>query len=111
MKYICDAPDRKTWFRIETEVEAGRESALMEHAVPQHFRQAREEAIRSFRPASEVYIESQIGLERHIQRAMPLFLTLREADGTPLVTARLPPEGKDEPAFRYVIVGPKNADP
>ena len=111
MKYICDAPERKTWFRIESELEADQESALMDHAVAKHFRQAREAAIHSFRPASEVYIEGRIGLERHIQRAMPLFLTLRDHDGTALVTARLPPEGRDEDGFCYVIVGPSNSDP
>ena len=111
MKYICDAPERKPWFRIETEVEAEHESALMNHAVAKHFRQAREAAVRSFKPASGVYIESSIGLERHIQRTMPLFLTLRDYDGSPLVTAKLPPEGQDDPEFRYVIVGPSNSDP
>lgn len=111
MKYICDAPERKTWFRIETELEAERESALMNHAVAKHFRQAREAAIHSFRPVSEVYIESSIGLERHIQRTMPLFLTLRDHEGAPLATAKLPPEGRDDPEFRYVIVGPSNSDP
>jgi hypothetical protein len=83
----------------------------MNHAVAKHFRQAREAAIASFQPASEIYIERSIGLERHIQRAMPLFLTLRDAAGEALVTAKLPPEGRDDTGFRFVIVGPANADP
>jgi len=42
---------------------------------------------------------------------MPLFLTLRENDGTPLATAMLPPQGKACDDFRMIIVGPSNADP
>ena len=111
MKYVCDAPDRKTWFRLETEVEAERESALMDHAVAKHFRREREAAVRSFKPASETYIEQGIGLAAHVQRAMPLFLTLRDADGAPLVTAMLPPGGRDDVYFRFIIVAKGNADP
>ena len=111
MKYVCDAPERKTWFRLETEAEAEQESALMDHAVAKHFRRAREEAAASFTPSSSVYIEQNIGLEAHIQRAMPLFLTLRDGDGEGLATAMLPPEGRDDPAFRIIIVGRGNADP
>ena len=111
MKYICDAPDRKTWFRIETEAEAEHESALMDQAVAKHFRRAREAAVQSYRPGSELYIEQNIGLERHVQTVMPLFLTLREGDGTALVTAMLPPGGRHDAAFRTIIVGPRNADP
>src|SRR5579859_6668311 len=33
MQYVCDAPDGKTWFRIETESEAQGESDAMNHAV------------------------------------------------------------------------------
>ena len=33
MKYVCDAPDGKTWFRIEAEGEAVAESETMRHAV------------------------------------------------------------------------------
>ena len=40
MKYVCDAPGKQSWFRIETEGEAERESALMNHAVEKHFRGA-----------------------------------------------------------------------
>ena len=42
---------------------------------------------------------------------MPLFLTLREHDGTPLATAMLPPGGKAFDDFRMIIVGPSNDDP
>jgi hypothetical protein len=50
MKYVCDAPDRKSWFRIESEAEAERESMLMDHAVAKYFRRERESAIRSYSP-------------------------------------------------------------
>ena len=111
MKYVCDAPGRQTWFRIETELEAEQESALMDHAVAKHFKREREAAIRSFRPASEHYIEQGIGLASHIQRAMPLFLTLRDSNGAALVTAMLPPRGRDDIYFKIVIVGNGNRDP
>lgn len=111
MKYVCDAPDRKTWFRLETEIEAERESALMDHAVAKHFKRERDAAVRSFKPASEAYIEQGIGLAAHIQRAMPLFLTLRDWDGAALVTAMLPPVGSDDAYFRIIIVGKGNGDP
>ncbi len=42
---------------------------------------------------------------------MPLFLTLRDSDGAALVTAMLPPGGKEDSAFRMIIVGPDNGDP
>ncbi len=51
MKYICDAPDKKTWFRLETEAEADRESELMDHAVAKHYRREREKAMGGFKPA------------------------------------------------------------
>ena len=111
MQYICDAPDRKTWFRIETEDEAERESALMGHAVAKHFRREREKAAGSYRLTSTVLFEQNIGLEPHIQREMPLFLTLRDGEGDGFVTAMLPPGGKDDPAFRIIVVGKANADP
>ena len=38
MQFICDAPNRKAWFRIETEAEALAESELMRHAVEKYFR-------------------------------------------------------------------------
>ena len=42
---------------------------------------------------------------------MPLFLTLRDSAGTALVTAMLPPDGRDDPTFRPIIVGRGNSDP
>lgn len=111
MKYICDAPGRKTWFRLETEAEAEQESAQMDHAVAKHFRREREAAMQGFTPVSSRFIEQKIGLERHIQRQMPLFLTLRADDGEALATAMLPPEGRDDPGFRIIIVAKGNSDP
>lgn len=111
MQYVCDAPDGKTWFRIETAEEAAKESALMNHAVEKHFRQQWDAAATSFKPASTVYIEQNIGLKSHVQREMPLFLTLRNNDGDGLVTAMLPPGGKDKSSFRIIIVGHGNSDP
>lgn len=111
MKYVCDAPGGKTWFRIETEAEAASESAMMDHAVEKHFRRHREHAASSFKPASTVFIEQNIGLDSHIQREMPLFLTLRDREGKGLATAMLPPGGRDDPNFQIIIVGNANCDP
>ncbi len=112
MQYVCDAPGRRTWFRIESEAEAIAESEAMRHAVEKYFRRERDAALKSYVPAPGTnYIERDIGLSGHIQRRMPLFLTLREHDGTALATAMLPPGGKDADGFRILIVGPGNADP
>lgn len=111
MKFVCDAPDRKTWFRIETEAEAERESQLMDHAVAKYFRRERNKATQSYKPRSTVNFEQNIGLEAHLQREMPLFLTLRDAEGEGLATAMLPPGGEDDATFTKIIVGPGNADP
>lgn len=111
MKYVCDAAERKTWFRIETEAEADQESALMDHAVAKHFRRARRQAGQSYTPISAVSFEQQIGLHAHLQREMPLFLTLRDAMGGGLATAMLPPGGCDDAAFRIIVVGRNNTDP
>lgn len=111
MKYICDAPPF-TWFRLETEAEAMTESKVMEHAVEKYFRQARDLALRSYQPPKELsVIEQNIGLKDHIQRAMPLFLTLRDREGKPQVTAMLPPKGKDDRTFKPIVVGKENGDP
>lgn len=77
MQYVCDAPKGKTWFRIETEGEAVHESRLMSHTVEKYFRREREKAVQSWRPERPNAIERDIGLEAHVQREMPLFLTLR----------------------------------
>lgn len=111
MQFICDGPNG-TWFRIETEGEAFQESQLMSHAVEKHFRQAAEEAAKTFVPlASEWSFEQNIGLKSHVQKVMPIFVTLRDGEGKGLVTAMLPPAGKDETSFRPVVVGPANSDP
>ena len=111
MKYVCDAPDGKVWFRIETEGEAHLESRAMSHAVEKYFLQAQDKASESHRPVSDVYFEQNIGLAAHLKRTMPLFLTLRDGEGTALATAMLPPLGKPDPSFRIIIVGPGNRDP
>src|ERR671917_2709204 len=82
MRYVCDAPGGKTWFQIETEAEAAQESDLMSHTVAKYFRQAHERATASYAPRPGPYIEQDIGLKAHIQRVMPVFLTLRDAEGT-----------------------------
>lgn len=111
MRYVCDAPGGKTWFRIETEGEAVAESELMHHAVEKYFRKEYERAAQTFQSLSKVYFEQEIGLKAHIQRQMPLFLTLRDDEGDALATAMLPPGGRDDRGFRPIIVGPSNADP
>ena len=111
MRFVCDAPDGGTWFQIETEAEAALESDLMQHAVEKHFRQAREHAVTTYVPPSGSYIERDIGLKAHLQRVMPVFLTLRDQDGNGLATAMLPPPGEDARAVRPVIVGVGNSDP
>jgi hypothetical protein len=111
MQFVCDAPP-KTWFRIETEGEACLESQAMNHAVEKYFRLAKEQAVQAYvPPAGGRLIEQNIGLKAHIQRVMPLFLTLRDGEGNTLVTAMLPPAGLDERAFRPIIVGRNNGDP
>ena len=111
MRYVCDAPAGRTWFRIETEAEALSESDVMRHAVEKYFRKEQEKATQTFQPASKVYFEQEIGLKAHVQREMPLFLTLRDDEGNALATAMLPPGGRDDRGFRPIIVGPGNADP
>ena len=111
MQFVCDGPNG-TWFRIETEGEASKESQLMSHAVEKYFRQAAVEAEKTFvPPASKGAFEQQLGLKSHVQKEMPIFVTLRDREGTGLATAMLPPAGKDEPSFRPIVVGPANADP
>lgn len=111
MQFVCDAPDGKTWFLLETEVEAARESELMAHAVEKHFRRAWEEAAQSYAPADMPFIERDIGRAAHIHRTMPLFVTLRDGDGQPLVTALVQPAARQRPGFRPIVVGRANADP
>jgi len=111
MQYICDA-SRDTWFRLESIAEAQAESRLMDHAVERYFREAYENAQRSYvPPAGGRFIEQNIGLKDYIQRTMPMFVTLRTNEGKPLVTGMLPPGGKARPGFRPIIVGKSNSDP
>ena len=84
MKYVCDATNGRTWFRLETEAEAAQESALMGHAVEKYFLREVEEARASYRPTSTVSFEQNIGLRAHMERTMPMFLTLRDRDGSGL---------------------------
>jgi len=111
MQYVCDAPPN-TWFRLETQGEAVLESQMMDHAVDKYFRQAYERAARSYvPPPSRAVFEQNIGLKAHIQRTMPMFLTLRDREGKALVTAMLPPQGQNDRDLRPIIVGLANCDP
>lgn len=112
MQYVCDGVGNRTWFRLETAAEAASESRDMDHAVEKYFNQAYDQASRSYvPPASARVFEQNIGLKAHIQKSMPLFLTLRNNEGKALVTAMLPPGGTDDRAFRPIIVGAGNSDP
>jgi hypothetical protein len=99
----------RTWFRIETDAEAEDETRVMRHAVEKHFRREQEKARLSYQPGSG--LERDINLKAHLKRVSPLFLTLRDDDGTPLATAMLPPGAKKDVDFHIIIVGPENADP
>ena len=111
MRYICDAGDL-TWFRIETTDEAAIESRDMGHSVEKYYVEAEKKAAQAFVPPKGVpVVEQRIGLKSHVQRAMPIFVTLRDRDGTAHVTAMLPPAGEDEQSFRPIVVGPSNTDP
>jgi hypothetical protein len=112
MRYVCDAPGGKTWFRLETEAEAEAEAALMHHAVDKHFRRFHAAALESYRaPPGTPTFEQAIGLKDHIARVMPVFLTLRADDGEGLATAMLPPGGRNQVNFKTIVVGPSNGDP
>ena len=111
MRYVCDAPGGSAWFQIETQAEAAMESQVMGHAVEKHFIQAQETAAKSYVAPPGPFFERDIGLNAHVQRSMPIFLTLRDGEGTALVTAMLPPVSQDDRNFRPVIVGRANSDP
>jgi hypothetical protein len=111
MRYVCDAPGGKTWFRLETETEAADESNLMRHAVAKYFCIAKHNATQTYQPTSQIFFEQEIGLKAHVQREMPLFLTLRDGEGNPLATAMLPPGGRENGWFIPVIAGLANGDP
>jgi hypothetical protein len=111
MEYVCDVAGGSAWFRIQTEAEAVRESELMQHAVEKHFRRAFEAASEAFDTTGIPYIEQDIRRATHIQRVMPVFLTLRDDEGRSLVTAMLPPPGRTQPELRPLVVGHGNSDP
>ena len=116
MQYVCDAAGRKTWFRIETEAEAARESEMMRHAVEKHFRRAQELASQAYKPTPGPLVEQDIGRAAHVRRTMPVFLTLRDAEGNALATAMLSPPRlqaarRDDLACSPIVVGPGNGDP
>ena len=52
-----------------------------------------------------------ISLGQFEQLVMTAILTLRDNEGTALVTAMLPPAGQTEREFRPIIVGRGNSDP
>ena len=83
----------------------------MHHAVEKHFRREKEKAMGTYKPTSTIFIEQNIGLDAHVQREMPLFLTLRDMEGSALATAMLPPGGQNDPTFKIIIVGQGNSDP
>ena len=111
MQYVCDAPGGRTWFSMESQVEADAESDLMRHAVAKHFQRAVESAARSYRPRTGLAsIERNIGLKDHIARTAPIFLTLRDPEGEGLATAMLPRDLSGG-AKGAIVVGPNNSDP
>lgn len=112
MRFVCEAAGGKTWFRIETEAEAAQESELMRHAVEKHFRRHYDLASQAYKPAPGPFVEQDIGHAAHVRRAMPAFLTLRDAEGRGLATAMVPQAaGRDRTAPAPVVVGPDNGDP
>jgi hypothetical protein len=74
MQYICGAPGQTSWFQIETEGEAARESDAMHHAVEKHSSQAHEAAVQTYRSSSSIFIEQDIGLAAHVQRVIRIII-------------------------------------
>ena len=56
MKFICDAPDKNSWFRRKGHQFAGIDPGRG-HAVAKHYRREREQAMGGFKPASMVNFE------------------------------------------------------
>ena len=83
MRYVCDAPGGTTWFQIEIQAEAGGTSG----DEPRRREAAQETAAESYVAPPGPFFERDIGLKAHVQRSMPIFLTLRDGEGTALVTA------------------------
>jgi hypothetical protein len=111
MRFVCDAPGGRTWFRIETDAEAKAEASLMRHLVDKYFVRALQAARQSYKPPAAAGIERDIGLKAHIEKTMPQFLTLRADDGAGLATAMLSPPGVAAKGFQMIIVGVANRDP
>ena len=94
MQFICEGAQDLTWFRIDSESEAAQESSEMNHAVVKHFCQARAAVEALWKPPAGMrYIEQDIGKKDFVERGMPLFATLRDAEGKALATAMLPTGG------------------
>ena len=111
MRYVCDVSERMTWFRIETDGEALLEAMATQIAVAYFFEEERRKALSSYRPRAELsFLERDIGLESHIQRTMPLFLTLRDNNGSALATTMLPLDGKDDGVFPVLVWGAGSVD-
>jgi hypothetical protein len=111
MQYVCDAPGRKTWFRIETDGEALLEAELMRNAIEVQYENARLAAVQTYQPSQRLQsFERNIGLKAHLERSMPIFLTLRDSEGTPLANAMLPPGGRENGLHTTRVVGPNGAD-
>jgi hypothetical protein len=111
MRYVCEAGE-KTGFQIETEVEAAAESKLMNHTVEKHFMRAKGEASASYVPPDAPHFEQNIGLTAHTERVMPMFFTLRDADGNGLATAMVPRRAAQASSIASpIVVGRLNTDP
>ena len=110
MQYVCDAPGRRAWFRIETEGEASLEAQDMGHSLDYFFRHERDTATRAYAPLRTLsFIERDIGLSAHLTRTMPIFLTLRESDGTAVASALLP-QDPDQLSIAARVIGPGDND-
>ena len=111
MQFICEGAQDLTWFRIDSESEAAQESSEMNHAVVKHFCQARAAVEALWKPPAGMrYIEQDIGKKDFVERGMPLFATLRDAEGKALATAMLRTEGAVS-AVKSIVVGHDNSDP
>jgi hypothetical protein len=115
MRFVCDAAGRKTWFGIETEAEAARESELMRHAVEKHFRRAHEQASQAYRPrAGGPSFEQDIGRAGAHPPGHAGVPDAADGDGDALATRDAPASaggGADNLVCSPMVVGPGNADP
>ena len=112
MRYVCDAIGGQVWFSLENQSEADHEGAVMHHAVARYFEQERWAAQASYKPREGLAeFERNIALKGHVERVMPLFLTLRDEDGHALVTSMLSRDVERGVLSQAIIVGPANGDP